>query len=114
MIKLKEIICCPSPTPPPPPHIRFKYCPLHSLHLICHLNVFNVPFLFAVALALSSSLSLLPCPLLLPFADTIVVAIAHFSSAPVPITVFLPSLYVAPTRKRFLASTHWDPSDATS
>jgi hypothetical protein len=23
--------------PPPPPHIRFKYCPLHSLHLICRL-----------------------------------------------------------------------------
>ncbi len=54
------------PNFPPPPHIRFKYCPLHSLHLICHLTIFNIPFLFAVALALSSSLSLLPCPLLLP------------------------------------------------
>ncbi len=53
MIKLKEIICCPSPTPPPP-HIHAKYCPLHSLHLICHLIVINIPFLFALALALSA------------------------------------------------------------
>jgi hypothetical protein len=36
--------------------------------------------------------------MLVAFADAIVVAIALSSSAPVPIAVFLPSLYVAPTR----------------
>jgi hypothetical protein len=48
------------------------------------------------------------------FANAIVVAIALSSSAPIPITVFLPSLYVAPTHIRFLGSLHSDPLDATS
>jgi hypothetical protein len=48
------------------------------------------------------------------FANAIVVAIALSSSPPIPIAIFLPSLYVAPTCYCFLGSTHWDPLDATS
>jgi hypothetical protein len=98
MIKLKEIICRPSP---PPPHIRFKYCPLHSLHLICHLcgcchrhrcqrsiSLCHCPHPLFISVTVAMSIA---------FADAIVVAIALSSSAPIPIAIFLPSLYVAPT-----------------
>jgi hypothetical protein len=86
---------------PPPPHIHFKYCPLHSLHLIYHLcgccrhhhyQRFislcrcSCPLFISVTVAMSAA-----------FSDAIVVAIALSSSAPVPIAVFLPSLHVAPT-----------------
>jgi hypothetical protein len=48
------------------------------------------------------------------FANAIIVAGALSSSASVPIAVFLPSLYVAPTHYHFLGSLHSNPLDATS
>jgi hypothetical protein len=100
MINLKEIICHPSP-PPLPPHIHFKYCPLHSLHLICRLCSCCRRHCYQRSISFCRC----PCPLFISvtvavsiaFANAIVVAIALSSSTPVPIAIFLPSLYVAPT-----------------
>jgi hypothetical protein len=55
----------------------------------------NIPFPFAIAVAISISVTV---AMSVAFADAILVAVALSSSTPVPIAVFLPSLYVAPTR----------------
>ncbi len=88
MFKLKEIIC----HPPPPPHIRFKYCPLHSLRLLCRLCG------FCHCHRCQRFISLFCCPhplfisvtdaMSVAFADANVVAVALSSSAPLPIAIF--------------------------
>jgi hypothetical protein len=70
MIKLKEVICHPSPPSLPisvSSTIPFTDSFYYAIFVAVAVAIaVNVPFSFAIALALSSSLSLLPCPLLSP------------------------------------------------
>ncbi len=92
MIKLKEVICYPSP-PTPPLHVSVS-SPVP----------FTVSIQYAVLLFLTFiSLCRCSCPLFISvtvamsdaFSDAIIVVIALSSSTPVLIAVYLPSLYVA-------------------